>query len=94
MFETPKIKIEIEGVRSSILHHFDVANNDLNKRILNTIEETLTLDYIDQQIKQVVFKCLTEAIDDVANNYQLKSAITTVVSDSITKILKEGANHD
>jgi len=85
----PRIRIELEGIRQYTEHAFLQNNEELSKMVIDEIERQLQLNWVQDKIRLSVELCIKEAIDDVSNNYKLKSAITELIGDSIEKLIKE-----
>lgn len=83
MYNMPILKMEIQGLRHSVLHAMNQSNDDLNKIVSESINKQLTEDWVMQEIDLAVKKCLKEAIEGIANSYQLRSAITESISNVI-----------
>lgn len=85
--EFPRIRVELEGVRQNITHLFNENNDKLNEMVIEEINRQLTEDYIVSNIQRCVSDCIEKAVDDVANNYKLKTAITNIIAESIEKLI-------
>jgi len=84
-----RIRIELEGVKQSVQHMFNQNNEELNKMVMDEIDRQLQLEWVQDKIRWSVESCIKEAIDDISNNYRLKSAITGLIGKSIEKLIKE-----
>lgn len=81
----PIIRVEIEGLKSSVLHYMQQHNDDFNAMVKEALEQTLTEDWVKESIQQAVNKTVQNAIDGLADNWQLKNA----VSDALGKALAQ-----
>ena len=85
----PVLRIELEGIKQNIAHMFNQNNDELNKMVQETIESQLTEDWVQGEINQAVRSCMKSAIEDIANNWKLKNAITELMVDSIEKTISK-----
>ena len=88
----PRINIELEGIRQNIQHMFSKNQGDLMEVISKTLEETLTEEWVKHRIKVEVAACVENAIKDIANNYELKNAITKTIVANLTPLFEDGTN--
>lgn len=85
----PTLRIELDGIRSSVKHIFLQHNEELSNMVMDELDRQLQLEWVQIEIKGAVESCIKEAIDGVANNYRLKSAITDLIGEAIEKLIKE-----
>lgn len=88
MIEIPRIKIELEGIKHSVQSMLGSSNDELERMIVQTIDSTLTEDWVREQIQFAVRTCIKEAIDNVATDYRVQRAITEQISLAIEKMVK------
>lgn len=86
--EIPRLKIEIEGIKRNIVHAFNQNDKELSIMVMKTIEETLNAEWVQNEINHAVNLCIKNAIADISNNYTLKSSITSLISESISKLVE------
>ncbi len=87
--QLPVLRIELEGVKQNIAHMFSKNNDELNKMVQETIASQLTEEWVQGEINQAVRDCMKSAIEDIANNWKLKNAITELMVDYIEKIISK-----
>ena len=88
MREMPKLRIELEGLRQNVAHCFNANNDELNALVIDTIEKTLTAEWVRAEVQKSVNGAVKAAVEDVANDYHLKQALTTHVSEAIASLIK------
>ncbi len=89
MIDVPILRIELEGVRSSVVTMLQDRNDELNKMIAQEIDATLKLEWVQEKISYVVKEMIGKAIDKVSNNYQLQDAIASLVSNAVTEMVQK-----
>jgi len=89
MQNMPMIKIEIEGLKSNVIHLFNDTNKDFSDNIIKTIERTLSAEWVQAEINRAVEDCVIEAIRKVSNSYQLQQCISELIGESIEKIVSK-----
>ena len=87
MDNIPRIRIELDGVRQTVQHMFGQSSDEFKQLILDEIEKQLTTEFIQAEIARAVSGCLKSAIYDMTNNYNLKCAITSELSDAVVKVI-------
>lgn len=80
----PVIRFDIEGIKSSVMHVFGVHNNEFSQLIQDTIEKTITMEWVEKSVQTAVDDCIKESINQITSNYELKRAITSVITDTIS----------
>jgi hypothetical protein len=81
----PIIKIQIDGIRSSVLKAFDASNLEINAYVLRSLDNMLQEEWVIAEIDEAVKSCLKQAIKGIAGNYQMKQAIEDVLCETILK---------
>ena len=60
--DTPIIRIELQNIKESILHHFDLRNLDLSKQIREQMDAAIESFNFDQIVKTATHKAISTAI--------------------------------
>ena len=83
--DIPHLRIELQGIKTGIMHTFTQHNDALNQSIIKQIEETITDDWVYQEILRCVNVCINESIQDITSDHHLKRAITAMINKQIMK---------
>lgn len=86
----PIIKIEMEGLKSSVMHYMQQHNDDFNAMVKDTLERTLTEDWVKQSIQEAVNKTVQNAIDRLGDNLQLRDAVSSALSKALAQMIDGG----
>ncbi len=89
MQELPRLRIELEGVRQTINHMFGQNQDALLGMVSESLEKTLNQEWVQEQINAEVEKCVRKAISNVSDNHDLRSAITNMVAEQVTKLVAD-----
>lgn len=89
MYNQPRLKIEIEGLKQSVVQIFNQNNQELSDMVTKTIEDRLKSEWVQDQINLAVEQCIREAISNVSNNYELQRALTNLISASVAELISE-----
>lgn len=65
------LRFELEGIRKTVSALFDRENEKIQQMVADTLESTLTEEWVQSEIKLAVESCVKKAIAGVANNYEL-----------------------
>ncbi len=85
--EFPVLRIELEGLKQNIATMFNQNNDELNKMVIETIENKLTAEWVQAEINSAVEYCIRNAIKEVSGNWKLQAAITELISENIEKLI-------
>jgi len=91
MLNMPMLKIEIEGLRYSVIHAFDGHNKDFSEHVADTLEKTLTEEWVKKSVQEAVNECIKTAVKNISGNYQMQRAITDLMSDKLCTIINKSA---
>lgn len=91
MSTLPIIKIEIEGLRRQVCSGLLGINDEINKYVMKSLEKQMTEEWVIVEIDNAVKECLKKAIEGIANDYRMRSAMTELVSNVIAEKLSGGA---
>lgn len=83
----PLIRLEIEGLKQYVIHHFNANNDEFSNAVNEALEAALRPEEVQLRINEAVRHCVNEAIDSVAKDYQLQRAIRDMVGTQIAKLL-------
>lgn len=84
----PILRIELEGIRSTITHALGNRNEDINKLIAKAFEEKLTQEWVQQQIGIAVDDCIRSAIKTLSSNYGLQSVIQEAIVEKLQEAIR------
>ncbi len=87
MRDIPTIRVQLDGVRRTIQHCFADSDSELSKMVQNTIEKTITEEWVQYEINKEVRLCLDKAIASLSNNYTIQKMLEKLISESIQAIL-------
>lgn len=87
--EIPVIKIELQGLRHTVVSMLTTRNDELNDLVIKSIEQQINEDWVVGRINETVREMLEQAIKDISSNWELKNAIRELVCESITKIISK-----
>jgi hypothetical protein len=90
MIEGPIIRVEMEGLRASVMHYMQRHNDDFNEMVQSTLENTLTEEWVRKSIQQAVNKTVQDAIDKLGDNWQLRNAVNEALAKALSQMI-EGA---
>ena len=80
----PIIRIELEGVRSSITQMMSAHHNEFNEMVKESVETYVTPENLQRKIDTAVQKAIDNAIDELSNDYYIKQALKTAVINLLT----------
>lgn len=83
----PIIKIEMEGLKSSVMHYMQQHNDDFNAMVKNALEQTLTEEWVKHSIQEAVNKTVQNAIDGMCDNWQLKNAVSDALGKALAQMI-------
>jgi hypothetical protein len=63
-------------------------NSVINAMIIKSIEEQLTLEWVQSNIDHTVRTLLQKAIEEVANDYTLRSVITETAAKAVSAMVE------
>jgi len=92
MRDFPVLKIELENVRETVMHALISRNDAINKMVIESLESQLTEEWVQVKINQSVKDCLSRALDDVASEWKLRQAISSLVADQVEKMVESAKN--
>ena len=87
MEHMPTIRVEIEGIRQAIVHLFNQNNKELASIVSKTIEDRLNAEWVQSEINQNVDICIRKAIGKISDNWELQTAISSMISEQISKLI-------
>jgi uncharacterized protein YqeY len=83
----PIIKIEMQQVRESVMHYMQQRNEELNAMVQETLEQTLTEEWVKVSIQDSVNSVVQKAIDNVGENFQFRCAVEKAIGDALAKMV-------
>lgn len=89
MHDLPIIRLEIESLKRSISHMMSVSNNELDDLVKQSLERTLNAEWIIEEVDAAVNKVIKESINNLTNNYKLRSVIEDAMAMSIIEKFKD-----
>ena len=85
MERMPILKLEIEGIRTSICHMISDHNDEINNAMLSEITKAIDSINIEEMVKRGVMECTQSAIKQYFEYGQGRSVITQAVFDALDK---------
>jgi len=85
--DAPILRVDLERMKSSISHMFNVENTELQEMVSAELARQLNLECVQALIVEYTRECVHAAIKDLTGNYRLKAAITNMIADMITERL-------
>ena len=87
--EVPILKLDLEGVRMSVMTHLLQYKDEVDAMTMKIIEETLTEEWIEKSIRDNVRQTIREAINGIPRDYELKNAISEVIAHALKESISE-----
>lgn len=84
----PMIRIEIDHVKESILHHMGERHDEFNRMVRDSLNNCLNETWVAERVQRSVDECVRKAIDGMADNYKLRSAVEDAIASAITEMVK------
>jgi hypothetical protein len=85
---TPIIRIEMDGLKHSVMHHMQKHNDEFNEMVQEALEKTLNEGWVKVQIQQAVNNTVKSVINGLGDNWQLKSAVEDALSKSLSEMVE------
>ena len=85
----PVVRIEIEGLKQSVLHHLAKDQRILNDHIEQELEKVLNQEWIAEEVNKSVTKNLQKAIEGLSTNYDLTRAFQEAIVEMVNKSLSK-----
>jgi len=89
MDEIPRLRIELDGIKQSVIHMFNQNNEELNNMIIAEFDKQLTSEFVQLEINKAVSECIRKSISGVTSDWNLQQAITRMISDNIAELIKD-----
>ena len=77
------IRIEIEGLKHSVATMLSDRNEEINKMIIEEMDRQVNEEWIQSCIQKEVRSALKRAVEGIADNYRVVSAIQEVMGQAI-----------
>jgi 5-bromo-4-chloroindolyl phosphate hydrolysis protein len=87
-----RLKVEMEGIRYTVMSHMSSHHEEINQMVQDTLAQTLTEDWVKASIQENVDKCLQNAINSLGDNWQLRNAVSNVLSTSLSTMIEKKYN--
>lgn len=94
---TPKLRVELDGVRHALITHLQAHHQEIEAIIEKAIQEIDLEDLIKTQVNMVLPGLLKEAIADairhnvnsvITHNYELRDALAGLIVDKMYETLR------
>jgi len=85
-------RVELEGLKSSVMHYMNEHQSQINEIIRQRLEETLTEEWAVNEINQAVDKCLHEAAYELSKNWELKDMLTKCMISTLRESIEKPAD--
>jgi len=79
----PVIRLELEGIKQSVASMFIDRNNELSNIVAETLDKTLSEEWIMKNIKSAVDECVTKAIASLSDSHALQYAIKCQIEECV-----------
>lgn len=89
MIEIPRIRIELEGVKSAVSSMLTHHNSEINDLITKSIESQINEEWFVEHINVTVKNMLENAVTDMSSNWELRQAISNLVSSTVAKMISD-----
>lgn len=89
MRDITTLRIEIDGLRTCVGEALVSRNAEINRLVIDSLEKQLTEEWVMAEIDKSVKSCLTSAIENIANDYHMRNAITDLISNVVVKKIGE-----
>jgi hypothetical protein len=89
MTDFPVITIELSSLRRRVAHAFININDELNQRVIESIEKQITEEWVLAEIDKSVKECMKSAIEAVATDFRMRNVMTDLVINTISKKLRK-----
>lgn len=73
------LKIELDGLRQSIIHSLETQNNEFSEMIQKEINHQFTQGWVQVRIREGVTDCINKSIDSLTDDYRLRNAIKDAI---------------
>ncbi len=83
----PIIRLELENVKHGVMHHMQSYNDDFNVMVQETLEQTLTEDWVKQSIQEAVNNTVQAAVNNLGDNWTLRSAVSDALAVSLAQMV-------
>lgn len=83
--DIPIIRVEIDHFREKLCQAMMLHGETMNEMIAASVEKALDPDVIQARIDKAVGLAINKAIDELADNYAVKSTIQAIINSALTK---------
>jgi hypothetical protein len=87
--DIPIIRVQIDHLRESLQNAMMLHGEELNKMIAASVEKALDVDVIQSRIDRAVDVAINKAIDEMADNYAVKSTLQAIINSALVKKREE-----
>lgn len=94
MNELPILRIQLDGVRQSVAKMLADRNCEIEKALIAQLDETLTEDWVQDEIKAAINKAVKESIRNVGENWNFQNAIRETIGDALAAAVRGKKDHD
>lgn len=92
MYPDPIIlNLRLTHIREQVVSQLILRDEELNKYTRDAVEKALSTRNIADEIEQQVNKTITEAVENIGQNYEVRRAIHKIVTDSLYTFSREKA---
>ena len=90
--DTPIIRIEMAGIRHSVMSHMAAQNHEYNEMVQQTLAATLNEKWVRESVQAAVNKTVQEAINNLGDSCNLKDAVNDALSRALTQMISNDAS--
>lgn len=81
--DMPIIRVQIDSMKESLQQAMMLHGDQMNEMIAASVEKALDPDVIQARIDRAVEVAINKAIDEMADNYAVKSTIQAIINDAL-----------
>ena len=89
--DTPIIRIEMEGIRRTVMSHMAAKNHEYNEMVQQTLAATLNEKWVRESVQVAVNKTVQEVINNLGNDSNIKYAVSDVLSKALAQMISNNA---
>ena len=89
--DAPIIQLAMAGIRQSVMSHMMAHHAEYNEIVRQALASTLSEKWVKKEVQAAVNKTIQEAINNLGDNWHLKSAVTDALSAALTQMINRNA---
>lgn len=92
MFNLPRVRVELEGMKFQIIHAFSSHNDDIEKLVEKEISKAIENYPFEEEVSRLANEILTKAIEETLKEYLIygdgKKALRGVIDEKLNRIFE------